>query len=103
MNAERLPARAGDVAGGLEDRERAADEGIEPGDPSLSVERERKTAKRRAEAQDGGIEPGPAHRPRADELVVAAEHELAASQVRRGEQRRKSFRDSGRIRNLALG
>ena len=50
VSAERLPARAGDVARGFEDRERAADEGIEPCDPSLPVEREREAAERGAQA-----------------------------------------------------
>ncbi len=68
--------------------------------PSRDSARPRSEGRRRS---DGSIEPGPAHRPRADELVVPAEHELATAQVRRGKQGRKGFGDPGRIRDLPLG
>ena len=75
--AERLAACAGDVPRGFEDRGRATGERIERADAAGAVEREREPAERRAQAQHGGIEAGPAHRTRLHELVVAPGHERA--------------------------
>ncbi len=84
--ADRLTAHAGDVACGLEHRERTSRERIEPRDAALTVQRERETTHRRPQAENRCVEAGAADRPRPDELVVAAEHELTASKRRRGEQ-----------------
>src|SRR5262245_23324341 len=84
--ADRLAARARDVPGRLEDGKRAAEPRVEAGDPTLAVEAERETAHRRAEPNDGRVQTGTANRAGADELVVAAIDERAASDVRGGEE-----------------
>ena len=68
---ERLAAGAGDVARRLEHGERAAGARCERGDPAGPVERDGEPAQRRAQPEHGRVEAGPAHRARADELVVA--------------------------------
>jgi hypothetical protein len=84
--AERLAADTGDVARGLENRERPAHERVERGDPPLAVQADREPPHRRPQAQHGCVESRPPNRPRAHELVVAAEDELATSQRRRRQQ-----------------
>ena len=100
--ADRLAADARDVPRRLEHRERAAREGIEPRDATLAVERDRKAAHRRPQPQHRSIEPRPANRPRPDELVVAAEDELAAAQRGRGEQLDERVGGGRRADDLAL-
>ena len=68
----------------------------------LPVERERETAHRRAQPQHRRVEARAANRPRADELVVAAEDELAASERRRREQLEERLGGGRRADDLAL-
>ena len=84
--AERLAADARDVAGGLEHGELAAEARVERAEPALAVERERQAAPVGTKPEDGGVETGPAHRARLDELVVAPGHEGPRAQLRRAEQ-----------------
>ena len=55
-------------------------ERIERADAAGAVEREREPAERRAQAQHGGIQAGPAHGARLHELVVAPRHERARAE-----------------------
>ena len=98
--SERLASRARDVPGRLEDGERASQEGVEPCDPALAVERHGETAQGRPEAKHGSVEPRPPHRSRADELVIAAIDERAAPKVGRREELEESVGDRGRIHDL---
>src|SRR4051794_26647163 len=79
---ERLAARAGDVARRFEDGGRAAGPRGEPAQASGAVERNGKSAYRRPQAQDGGVEAGPPDRARADQVVVAVVDPRAAADVR---------------------
>ena len=98
--ADRLASGAGDVARRLENRERAAEPRIEPRDPPLPVEAQREASHRRPEAQHRCVEAGPAHGPRADELVVAPVDERAAPDVRGGEKPEERVAYCGRLRDL---
>ena len=73
--AERLAADAGDVAGRLEDRQLAAEAGIERADAALPVERQREPPPRGSQAEHRCVEPRPADRARLHELVVAPRDE----------------------------
>ena len=96
--AEGLSSGTGDVARSLEHGERAARERVETRDAALAVECHREPAERREQPQHGRIEARSPHGPVPDELVVAAEDELAASEVRRPEEleQRLSGRRRGR-------
>ena len=84
---ERHPAGARDVPRRLEDGQRAAGPRVERSQAALAVERDREAAVRRPQPEHRRVEPGPAHGPRADEVVVAAEDRAAARDVRCREQR----------------
>jgi hypothetical protein len=100
---ERLAAGAGHVARRFEDGRRAAGVRVEAGHAAGTVEADREAAIRGAQSKDGRVEPWPADRPRADEVVVAAEDPGPAAEVRRGEEleegvaRRRSGGSVGRL------
>ena len=83
---ERLAAGAGDVARRLEHGERAACSRLERADPARGRRARPRAREAGPQPQHRGVEPRPAHRARADELVVAPVDPRAAADVRRGEQ-----------------
>ena len=80
-------SRAGDVAGGLEDRAGARGPCGRRRGAAGAVERDGEPAQRGPEAQNGCVEARPPHRSGPDEVVVALVDGPAAADVRRGEQR----------------
>ena len=78
--------RRSDVAGGFEHGAGTGGPRVEGRRPARAVEGDGQAAQRGPEPQDGGVQPGPAHGPRADEMVVALVDGPATAHVRRGEQ-----------------
>ncbi len=100
---KREPAGARDVPCRLEHRQRPTRPRIERGEPALAVQRDREPAVRRPEPKHGRVEPRPAHRARADEVVVAAEDRPAARDVRASRGARGARSPSGRIDACSIG
>src|SRR5439155_7483196 len=101
--ADRLARRARDVARSLEDGGLAAREGVEPRDPTLTVEGECEAADHRAEPKHGRVQPRASHSPRPDELVVAPVDEGTASEIRRRQQLEERVRGRWSRDDLADG
>ncbi len=100
--AERLAAGARHVASRFEHGERPTEEGVEAGDPPLTVERKREPAQRRPQSEHRCVEPWPADGARAHELVVASIDELTAAKSRRGKQLEERVTRRGRIDDRTL-
>ena len=83
--ADRLAAGARDAARGADRRLDAGAQAVRLA-ASRALQRDREAAQRRPQPQHRGVEPGPPHGARADEMVVLLDHfadvELAAA--RRG-------------------
>ncbi len=78
----------------------------QPAHPAGAVERDGEAAVARPQAQHGRVEAGPAHRARADEVVVAAVDVRPAADVHRAEQREQRLgrvRQRGRLDRCRLG
>src|SRR5205085_5912278 len=80
-------ARAGDVARGAEDGVRAGAERVALAG-RRAVQRDGDPPQRRTQSQDGGVEARPAHRARADEVVVLLVDPPLVVRIRLGTLRR---------------